>query len=82
MVVGQGETWLTDLGSRSDLVQAFGDPSSSSNMMPRIAAEVGTVVCVLLTTVLKWADVIGNVPLSARSTGLEEYSVANVKLDL
>ncbi len=38
------------------------------------------MVCVPLTSVLKWADATGNVRLTAGSTGLEKDSVANVSL--
>ena len=37
-----------------------------------------TVVCVVLTSTLKWADAPGNVLLTARQTGLPRDSVANV----
>jgi mRNA-degrading endonuclease toxin of MazEF toxin-antitoxin module len=37
-----------------------------------------TVVCVPLTSSVKWADAPGNVMLSARLTGLPKNSVANV----
>jgi mRNA interferase MazF len=36
------------------------------------------VVCVALTSNLKWAAAPGNVPLPTRTTGLPEESVANV----
>jgi mRNA interferase MazF len=41
-------------------------------------SRVATVVCVALTTNLKWADAPGNVLLGARPTGLARDSVANV----
>jgi mRNA interferase MazF len=41
---------------------------------------VATVVCVPLTSNLKWAEAPGNVQLPARSTGLSKDSVANVSL--
>lgn len=41
-------------------------------------SRVATVVCVPLTSNLKWADAPGNVRLPARSTGLSKDSVANV----
>ena len=41
-----------------------------------------TVVCVPLTSQLRWADAPGNVLLVARSTGLPRDSVANVSLVL
>jgi Growth inhibitor len=37
-----------------------------------------TVVCVALTSNLRWADAPGNVLLTARATGLPRDSVANV----
>jgi mRNA interferase MazF len=40
--------------------------------------RIATVVCVPLTTTLRWGDAPGNVLLNARSTGLPRDSVANV----
>ena len=41
-------------------------------------SRIATVVCVPLTSNLKWAAAPGNVALSARITGLPKDSVANV----
>jgi mRNA interferase MazF len=41
-------------------------------------SRISTVVCVPLTTNIKWALAPGNVHLSARLTGLPKDSVANV----
>ena len=41
-------------------------------------SRLATVVCVPLTSNLKWARAPGNVSLSARATGLPKDSVANV----
>lgn len=41
-------------------------------------SRIATVVCVPLTSNLKWADAPGNVLLSARLTRLPKDSVANV----
>jgi len=41
-------------------------------------SRVATVVCVPLTSNLRWADAPGNVTLSQRLTGLPQDSVANV----
>jgi len=41
-------------------------------------SRIGTVVSVPLTSNLRWAEAPGNVPLSARLTGLPKDSVANV----
>ena len=38
------------------------------------------MVCVPLTSQLKWADAPGNVLLSAAASGLDRDSVANVSL--
>ncbi len=41
---------------------------------------MSTIVCVPITSNLKWEHAPGNVRLSAESTGLEKDSVANVSL--
>ncbi len=41
-------------------------------------SRIATVVCVPLTSNLKWTDAPGNVLLAARLTGLPKDSVANV----
>ena len=43
-------------------------------------SRIATVVCVPLTSNLKWAPAPGNVHLPARLTGLPKASVANVSL--
>ena len=43
-------------------------------------SRLATVVCVPLTSNLKWADAPGNVRLAATGTGLDRDSVANVSL--
>jgi mRNA interferase MazF len=40
-------------------------------------SRIGTVVCVPLTSNLKWAEAPGNVLLAAKATGLPKDSVAN-----
>jgi mRNA interferase MazF len=40
-------------------------------------SRIATVVCVPLTSNLRWAEAPGNVLLSARTTGLPKDSVAN-----
>ena len=52
------------------MVVVQGDPMNRS--------RTATVVCVPLTSNLKWADAPGNVLLGARATGLPKDSVANV----
>ena len=78
MVIGQGEIWWADLptpkgsgpGFRRPVVLIQGDALNRS--------RIATVVCVPLTTNLKWADAPGNLLLPARLTGLPKDSVANV----
>ena len=78
MVISQGEVWWADLpppvgsgpGFRRPVVVVQGDALNRS--------RIATVVCVPLTSNLRWADAPGNVPLSARLTGLPRDSVANV----
>ncbi len=41
-------------------------------------SRIATVVCVPLTSNLKWSSAPGNVSLTARLTGLPKDSVANV----
>jgi mRNA interferase MazF len=47
---------------------------------PLNQSRIGTVVCIPLTSNLKWAEAPGNVVLTARSTGLPVDSVANASL--
>ncbi len=78
MVISQGEVWWAELpdpvgsapGYRRPIVVVQGDPLNRS--------RIETVVCVPLTSNLRWADAPGNVLLSERATGLPKESVANV----
>jgi Growth inhibitor len=78
VVIARGEVWWADLpepsgsepGFRRPVVVVQGDAFNRSH--------ISTVVCVPLTSNLRWADAPGNVPLPARLTGLPKDSVANV----
>ena|SRR3989441_733675 len=78
MVISQGEIWWADLpqpagsgpGFRRPVVVVQGDSLNRS--------RIGTVVCIPLTSNVKWAKAPGNVMLSPRLTGLSRDSVANV----
>ena len=78
MVISQGYVYWADLpaptgsgpGFRRPVIVVQGDALNRS--------RVRTVVCVPLTSNLRWADAPGNVLLSARATGLPKDSVANV----
>jgi len=77
-VIAQGDVCWADLpdpagsgpGSRRPALVVQGDAFNRS--------RIATVVCVPLTSNLKWADAPGNVSLPARSTGLTKDSAANV----
>lgn len=78
MVISQGEIWWADLPEPAGSGPGFRRPVVvvQSDAMNR--SRIATVVCVPLTSNLKWALAPGNVPLSARLTGLPKDSVANV----
>ena len=78
MVVAQGEVWWADLGEPSGSAPAFRRPVVIVQGDAFNRSRIATVVCVPLTSNLKWADAPGNVALSARETGLPKPSVANV----
>jgi mRNA interferase MazF len=77
-LIAQGDVWWADLpapvgsgpGFRRPVVVVQGDALNRS--------RIATVVCVPLTSNLRWVDAPGNVALSARVTGLPKDSVANV----
>jgi len=77
-VISQGEIWWADLpdpagsgpGFRRPVIVVQGDSFNRS--------KIATVLCVPLTSNLKWADAPGNVLLEARLTGLSKDSVGNV----
>ena len=78
MVIAQGEVWWADLpepsgsqpGFRRPVVVVQGDAFNRSRL--------ATVVCVPLTSNLRWAEAPGNVLLASKVTGLPKDSVANV----
>ena len=77
-MIAQGDVCWADLpdpvgsgpGFRRPVLVVQGDAFNRS--------RVATVVCVPLTSNLKWAEAPGNVLLPARSSGLSKDSVANV----
>ena len=78
MVVAQGQICWADLpdptgsgpGFRRPVVVVQGDTLNRSG--------IRTIVCVPLTSNLRWAEAPGNVSLPAHATGLPKDSVANV----
>lgn len=78
MVIAQGEVWWADLGEPLGSEPGFRRPVVVVQGDAFNASALRTVVCVVLTSNLKWAEAPGNVPLPARATGLPRASVANV----
>ena len=78
MVISQGDIGWADLpsptgsgpGFRRPVVVVQGDALNQS--------RIGTVICVPLTSNLRWGDAPGNVVLASKVTGLAKDSVANV----
>ena len=76
--VAQGEIWWADLPSPTGSGPGFRRPVIVVQGDSLNRSRLATVVCVPLTSNMKWADAPGNVPLSARVSGLPKESVANV----
>ncbi len=77
MVISQGEIWWADLPAPSGSGSGFRRPVIVVQGDALNRSHIATVVCVPLTSNLKWALAPGNVRLSARLTGLPKDSVAN-----
>ena len=78
MVISQGEIWWADLPAPTGSGPGFRRPVGVVQSDALNQSRISTVVCVPLTSNLKWALAPGNVSLSARVTGLPKDSVANV----
>ena len=80
MVIGQGEVWWADLGEPTGSGPSYRRPVVVVQCDALNRSRISTVVCVPLTSNLKWADAPGNTLLTARVTGLSKDSVANASL--
>jgi mRNA interferase MazF len=78
MVVRQGDVFWAEMPTPSGSSPGFRRPVIVVQGDPLNRSGIGTVVCVPLTSNLRWADAPGNVLLESRATGLERDSVANV----
>ncbi|MCL2639913.1 MAG: type II toxin-antitoxin system PemK/MazF family toxin [Phycisphaerales bacterium] len=78
MVISQGDVWWTDFGDPIGSAPGYRRPAIvvQSDILNR--SNIATVICVPLTSNLKWERMLGNVFLSAKTTGLPKDSVANV----
>lgn len=80
MVVSQGEVWWADLGEPTGSGPGYRRPVVVVQCDVLNQSRVRTVVCVPLTSNLKWVHAPGNVLLTAGATGLSRDSVANGSL--
>jgi mRNA interferase MazF len=77
-VIAQGEVWWADLDEPAGSESGFRRPVIVVQGEAFNRSTLRTVLCVALTSNLRWADAPGNVRLTARATGLPRDSVANV----
>ncbi len=80
MVVSQGEVWWADLPAPIGSGPGFRRPVVVIQSDAFNRSRIATVVCIPLTTNLRWADVPGNVLLTSHVTNLPQDSVANASL--
>jgi mRNA interferase MazF len=78
VVIVQGEVWWADLPEPSGSEPGFRRPVVVVQSDAFNRSRIDTVVCVPLTSDLRWAEAPGNVLLEAKLTGLPKDSVANV----
>lgn len=77
-MIAQGDIWWAELGAPAGSAPGFRRPVVVVQGDSFNRSRIGTVVCVPLTSNLKWAEAPGNVMLPARATKLSKDSVANV----
>jgi mRNA interferase MazF len=78
VVVSQGEVWWADLPDPAGSGPGFRRPVVVVQGEGLNRSRIATVKCVPLISNLRWENAPGNVPLTARLTGLPRDSVANV----
>jgi mRNA interferase MazF len=76
--IAQGEIWWADLLAPTGSRPGFRCPVAVVQGDAFNRSRIATVVCVPLTSNVKWADAPGNVLLPPPLTGLPKPSVANV----
>ncbi|MFM7845400.1 MAG: type II toxin-antitoxin system PemK/MazF family toxin [Planctomycetota bacterium] len=78
MVIAQCEVWWADLADPIGSAPGYRRPVVVVQSDPLNRSQLATVVCVVLTSNLRWSMAPGNVLLTAKHTGLDRDSVANV----
>lgn len=77
-MISQGDVWWADLAAPKGSEPGYRRPVVVIQADAFNRSSIRTVVCVPLTSNLKWATTPGNVALTARQAGLRRDSVANV----
>lgn len=78
MVVAQGEVWWADLAEPIGSAPGYRRPVVVVQADELNRSRIETVVCIVLTSNLRWSIAPGNVLLPAKHSGLDRDSVANV----
>jgi mRNA interferase MazF len=78
VVVAQGDVCWADLPEPAGSGPGFRRPVVVVQSDAFNRSAIATIVCIPLTSNLRWAQAPGNALLPARSTGLPRDSVANV----
>ena len=79
-MISQGDVWWADLGVPAGSQAGFRRPVVVVQNDGINRSRIATVLCVPLTSQLKWASAPGNVLLKSKTTGLTKDSVANTTL--
>lgn len=77
-MISQGEVWWSDLGEPVGSQPGYRRPVVVVQADSFNRSRISTVVCVVLTSNVRWAEAPGNVLLTQDVTGLPKDSVANV----
>jgi len=78
VTIAQGDVWWADLPEASGSGPGFRRPVVVVQGDALNRSRIASVVCVALTSNLKWATAPGNILLPSSATGLPKESVANV----
>ena len=78
VMISRGDIWWADLSEPAGSGPDFRIPIVIIQGDSLNRSKIPTVICVPLTSNLKWADAPGNVLLSSGLTGLPKDSIANV----
>jgi mRNA interferase MazF len=78
VAIAHGDVWWADLAEPIGSGPGYRRPVLVVQGESLNRSRIPTVVCVILTSNMQWADAPGNVNLLSEMTGLPKDSVANV----